>query len=231
MRLLWQRQTGSLLATSFGRARFGRIGRGAFPPIDTFATKYFPGSIPAGSPLFTRIRTRRRVPTDMMARSVYAEFMPRAELFTASVPLLDLACLNSRRLHVRPPHEGTAMFTLSVAIALMATVAITVLLVWTKGKRQAASSSRYGDAVDTMLALGFVILFLVSFSALTVVMMPAFSEELTTLFAAGLLYVATIAVTLYVIGRSRSIDSPVSGRTPEGHKSSTDDLSRVSEAS
>jgi protein-S-isoprenylcysteine O-methyltransferase Ste14 len=103
------------------------------------------------------------------------------------------------------------MFLLDVAIAVVATVVTTFLLVWAKRKRQAVPISNRSDAVDTMLALGLVILFLVSFSALTVAMMSAFGNGPIALIAAAPLYVAIIAATLYTIGRSNSVGSLAPG--------------------
>ncbi len=99
------------------------------------------------------------------------------------------------------------MILLDVAIAVVATVASTVLLVWIKRKRQAVPSSTRSDAVDTVLALGFVILLLLPLGMLAAAIMPAFGDGPIALFAAAILYVASIAATFYGIGRSDSVGS------------------------
>jgi hypothetical protein len=160
-----------------------------------------------GDVLFCKHERRPIAASVLIAKGVYAEFMPRAVLFTARLSLVGPSLIEQPKAAAKSRHEGTDMILLDVAVAAMATVATTVLLVWAKRKRQAVPSSKRSDAVDTMLALGFVVLFMVSVSALTVAMMPAFGDGPTALIASGSLYVTIVAVTLYAIGRSNSIDS------------------------
>jgi hypothetical protein len=101
------------------------------------------------------------------------------------------------------------MMVLNVALAILATVAITVLLTWVKKWRQAVNSSTRSDAVDTMLALGFVILLVLPLGMLTAAIAPAFGDGPVALLAGGILYVSSVAVTFYGIGRSNSVDSRV----------------------
>jgi hypothetical protein len=99
------------------------------------------------------------------------------------------------------------MVLLDVALSVVATVAITVLLMWVKNKRQAMPAATRSDAVDTLLALAFVILLLLPLGMLTAAIMPAFGDGPIALLAGALLYAASVAATFYGIGRSNSVDA------------------------
>jgi len=93
------------------------------------------------------------------------------------------------------------MALLDLAVAVLATAASIVLLSWVKTKRQAVPPSTRSGAVDTTLALGFVVILLVPLGLLTAAITPMFGDGLVALIAGAILYVVTIACTLYGIGR------------------------------
>jgi hypothetical protein len=93
------------------------------------------------------------------------------------------------------------MILLDLAVAVLATVASIVSLSWLKTKRQAVPASTRNAAVDTMLALGFVMILLVPLGLLTSAVAPAFDDGLVAFLAGSILYAVSIAGTLYGIGR------------------------------